>query len=191
MFTGLIQGVSRISEIKETDDGKKFVIKSLFEPEIGESIAVDGVCLTVTGILGGDFEVDVMPETLGLTTLDALRAGNIVNLERALKVGDALGGHFVQGHVDGVGLIFKIFKNENGCRYEIIPPFSLLKYIAKKGSVAVNGVSLTISKVGTDSFEVALIPHTLKNTSLGGFKEGVKVNLEVDILARYLEKLNS
>lgn len=191
MFTGLIQFVSEISEIVETDEGKKFTIKSPFIPEIGESIAVDGVCLTVAEIVSGGFGVDVMPETLGLTTLDTLTVGDVVNLERALRVGDALGGHFVQGHVDGMGMIIKILQNSDGCRYEVVPPLSLLKYIAKKGSMAINGVSLTVSNVGSDSFEVALIPHTLKNTNLGGLTEGAKVNLEVDILARYLEKFNS
>jgi riboflavin synthase len=183
MFTGLIQSVARVSEVLETDTGKRFIFEADFEPEIGESVAVDGVCLTS---VGGSFDADVMPETLGMTTLDNLEPGTRVNLERALKVGDRLGGHFVQGHVDGVGTVLKI---EDG-RVEITPPLPLLKYIAHKGSIAVNGVSLTVSKVRDDAFEVALIPHTLESTNLSDLQIDSKVNLEVDMMARYLEKLN-
>ncbi len=191
MFTGLIQSVNRISEIIETDDGKKFAIKASFAPEIGESIAIDGVCLTVATVSDGGFVADVMPETLGGTTLGNFEVGAQVNLERALQVGDRLGGHFVQGHVDGIGTVLNITNDEDGQRIEITPPLHLLKYIAHKGSIAINGVSLTISKVKDDAFEVALIPHTLENTNLDELKVDARVNLEVDMLARYLEKLNS
>ena len=137
MFTGLIQAFSRVSEIVETDDGKRFTIMAPFEPEIGESVAVNGVCLTVVELTKGGFEADVMPETLGVTTLGEIEVGFLVNLEQALRVGDRLGGHFVQGHVDGIGTVLNVTDDSDGRRIEITPPLSLLKYIARKGSIAI------------------------------------------------------
>ncbi len=191
MFTGLIQSVCRVSEIVETDDGKRFTITAPFVAEMGESIAIDGVCLTVVQVGDNGFAAEVMPETLGVTTLGKLEVGGRVNLERALQVGDRLGGHFVQGHVDGVGTVLKVTNDADDRRIEITPPLPLLKYIAHKGSITVNGVSLTVSAVKDDAFEVALIPHTLENTNLSDLKVDSPVNLEVDMLARYLEKFNS
>ena len=188
MFTGLIQFVSRVSEIVETDAGKRFFIDASFQVEVGESVAVDGACLTAVN--KGSFVADVIPETLGVTTLGDLEVGSSVNLERALRAGDRLGGHFVQGHVDGMGTVLNVIDDNDGRRIEITPPLPLLKYIAHKGSIAINGVSLTVSKVKDDAFEIALIPHTLENTNLGDLQIDSKVNLEVDMLARYLEKLN-
>ena len=200
MFTGLIQAIGRVSEVEETDAGKKFSIHAMFSADlqVGESVAVNGVCLTVAevekgpeGAPNGAFRADVMSETLGCTTLDKIEIGAKVNLERALSVGDRLGGHFVQGHVDGVGTILSIMDDKSNWRVEIIPPLPLLKYIAHKGSIAIDGVSLTVSAVKNDAFEISLIPHTLENTIFSDYKEGDKVNLEVDLLARYLEKLQS
>jgi len=132
----------------------------------------------------------VIPATLEATTLGRLNVGGKVNLERALKVGDRLGGHFVQGHVDGVGKVISVVNNDSGQRLVIQPPVSLLRYIALKGSVVLDGVSLTVSQLLDKSFEVSLVPHTLDQTTLGDLKENDSVNVEVDVLARYLEQIN-
>lgn len=193
MFTGLIQQVGAVTAIHETDAGKRLVVRADFaaDLEIGESVAVDGACLTVAEIENGALVADVMPETLNGTILGDFEAGRKVNLERALQIGDRLGGHFVQGHVDGVGKVLLINKDDSGWRVEIVAPSPLLKYIAHKGSITINGVSLTVSAIKDDAFEVALIPHTLKETTFDDLSEDDKVNLEVDLLSRYLDKLQS
>lgn len=193
MFTGLIQAIGCVSEVTETDARKRFTIEAPFagELQVGESVAVAGTCLTVTEATKGAFMADVMPETLANTTLGVLESGASVNLERALLASDRLGGHFVQGHVDGVGTVLGITKDKKGWRVEITPPLPLLKYIAHKGSITIDGVSLTVSGLKDDAFEVSLIPHTLENTTLADLSEDDKVNLEVDVLARYLEQLQS
>jgi riboflavin synthase len=191
MFTGLIEAVGKISDATRTQQGLRMEIEAPFvdELEMGESVAINGVCLTVTSFGEGKFAADVIPESLDKTTLGHVQAGSTVNLERALKVGARLGGHFVLGHVDGVGLISKIVTSDSETRLVIEPPSSLLKFIANKGSVVLNGVSLTVSDVTDSTFEVSLVPHTLKETTLGNLEDSDIVNIEVDVLARYMDRL--
>ncbi len=191
MFTGLIEAVGKVAGVTHAKAGSagrlvRLRIKAPFSSElqIGESVAVEGVCLTMVARGKGWFEVDVVPETLDRTMLGDLEVGGLVNLERALKIGDRLGGHFVQGHVNGVGRV-----EDGGRGLRISFPHPLRRYIAEKGSITISGVSLTVAMVGSDFFEVALIPHTLKSTTLGHAKVGDRVNLEVDLLARYLDVL--
>ena len=192
MFTGLICDIGTIDSVDKTDAGFRFTISALFASDLvmGESVAVNGVCLTVVEFSKNGFSADVIPSTLETTTLGRLNVGGKVNLERALKVGDRLGGHFVQGHVDGVGKVISVVNNDSGQRLVIQPPVSLLRYIALKGSVVLDGVSLTVSQLLDKSFEVSLVPHTLDQTTLGDLKENDSVNVEVDVLARYLEQIN-
>ena len=193
MFTGLIQAVGTVNLVEKTEAGARFKIASSFasDLEMGESIAVNGVCLTVVEIYASGFVADVIPATLECTIFSGLRESDRVNLERALQVGDRLGGHFVQGHVDGVATVVSLGDDDLGRRLRLTLPSSLLKYVAQKGSITLNGVSLTVSDVVGFECEVALIPHTLENTNLGDLKEGDKINVEVDLLARYLEGLTS
>ena len=157
--------------------------------ELGESVAIDGVCLTVTERGAAGFEAVAGAETLARTTLERLRSGSRVNLERALRVGDRLGGHFVQGHVDGVGTVSG--RRDRGANIEIDvrAPAALARYLVEKGSVAIDGISLTVNQVAGDVFSVALIPHTATETTLASRRAGDRVNLEVDMIAKYVEKL--
>ncbi|MFA6436215.1 MAG: riboflavin synthase [Candidatus Gracilibacteria bacterium] len=195
MFTGLIQSIGKINRLETTKTGLRMTLCASFSKKIkpGDSIAVNGVCLTVIAPPNKAKMVsfDVMPETLKTTTLGFLKKSDFVNLESALCVGDALGGHFVQGHVDGVGMVQRIVAQNKEFRVWISLPRSLQRYVAKKGSIAIDGVSLTVSDVKKSpaSFEVCLIPHTLANTTLFNFKKGTRVNLEIDLLARYLGQL--
>jgi len=195
MFTGLIQSVGKIERLQATKTGLRMTLCAPFSKEIkpGDSIAVNGVCLTVIAppSKAKTISFDVMPETLKTTTLGSLKKGDLVNLESALCVGDALGGHFVQGHVDGVGVVQRIVAQNKEFRVWISLPRSLQPYVAKKGSIAIDGVSLTVSEVKKSPacFEVCLIPHTLANTTLFKLKKGSQVNLEIDLLARYLGQL--
>lgn len=159
------------------------------ETRIGDSIAVDGVCLTATRFETGCFIADVMPETMHKTTLKNLDNGSKVNLERALRLSDRLGGHLVQGHVDGIGTITQKEKYDIAIVYKINAPTSVLKYVVPKGSIAIDGISLTVIDVTGDYFTVSLIPHTAHLTTLGGKSEGKEVNLESDLIGRYVEKL--
>ncbi|HHP51226.1 MAG TPA: riboflavin synthase [Moorella mulderi] len=194
MFTGLVQELGVIQRIEKRGEGARLAIKAhkiLPEIRIGDSLAVNGACLTVVEKGPDHVQAEVMAETLRVTTLGALRPGDRVNLEPALKLGDPLGGHLVTGHVDGVGEIKG--KKRVGWAWEVsisFPP-PLAPYLAPKGSVAVDGVSLTIIQVEEGRFTVGLIPHTAQNTTLGFRVIGDKVNLEVDIIARYLERLLS
>lgn len=163
--------------------------KVLQDTKIGDSIAVDGVCLTVTNFSANGFSADVMPETMSRTTLRELKIGGRVNLERALKLSDRLGGHLVQGHVDGIGHIINKDKYDNAIIYKLRAPGSVLKYVVAKGSIAIDGISLTVIDVTREHFTVSLIPHTAHLTTLGGKREGEKVNLESDLIGRYVEKL--
>lgn len=156
---------------------------------LGDSIAVNGVCLTVTQVDGGEFAVDISPETLRCTTLGALQPGSQVNLERALRVGDQLGGHLVSGHVDGVGQIRERREDADCLWFRVSAPTPLAKYVARKGSVCIDGVSLTVNAVDGPSFELQIIPHTQKETLFGTYHVGDRVNIEVDLIARYLERL--
>lgn len=191
MFTGIIQAVGKITHIAPLDDGVSWRIASgqldLGDVKTGDSIAVNGVCLTVTAIAEGQFSVDVSRETLNCTV--NMDKGNQVNLEKALRLSDRLGGHLVSGHVDGVGEVITFTPAGESHLLVLRMPMPLLKYIAKKGSITVNGVSLTVNTVTADQIEINLIPHTISATTLNGLQAGAKVNIEVDMLARYVERL--
>lgn len=195
MFTGLVAAVGRIESLTPTDGGLRVAIatRSLTddgEPLVlGESIAIAGACLTVAQIIDAGFIADVSGETLRLTTLGRRVAGDDVNLERALRAGDRLGGHLVSGHIDGVGVLRAIQDDGLSRRYRFELPEPLRRYAAVKGSIAVEGVSLTINSVDASGFSVNLIPHTLAHTTLGSLRENDRVNIEVDQVARYVERL--
>jgi riboflavin synthase len=192
MFTGLIEDIGEIKKITRIGSGKQFVLKSRIpaaEIKLGDSIAVDGVCLTATGFVEGGFSVDVSPESLKRTTLDARRVGDRVNLERALRLSDRLGGHLVSGHVDGAAVVFSVVKIADFIKIDFKAEGNILKYIIEKGSVAVDGISLTVNGCSDNGFEVMIIPHTFSHTTLGQRKKGDKVNIENDIISKYVEKL--
>ena len=188
MFTGLVREVGTVT----LREGGRLTIEA---PEIargaalGDSIAIDGVCLTVVARVDSTLSFDAVPETLSRTALGTLEHGSSVNLEPALRAGDALGGHYVQGHVDGVGTVRSVEPEGEGKRMAFDAPADLLRYIVEKGSIAVSGTSLTVAAVDEGGFEVALIPHTLQATTLGGLEPAQRVNLEADVLAKYVEKL--
>ena len=192
MFTGLIAELGTVERMAEDSTGCRLTIcarKILLGVKIGDSIAVNGVCLTVAHLQGGSFTADVMPETVRRTTLRLLQPGDRVNLEKALRPTDGLEGHIVQGHVEGVGAIQEIVPEGNALVYRIQTPGELLPYIVEKGSIAVDGISLTVTEADDSGFGVSLIPHTAKMTTLGYKSVGDPVNLETDVLARYVEKL--
>ena len=194
MFTGLIQGIGTLAsrEARGADARLRIAFGTLAADDIqlGESIAVNGACLTVVAFDEAHFDVDVSTETLSLTTLGALREGRALNLERALRMGDRLGGHLVSGHVDGVGAVAAIEPAADGAqRWRFRSPRPLLKYIALKGSICVDGVSLTVNAVDGDGFDVTLVPHTLAHTAFAQTTQDDPVNLEVDLLARHVERL--
>lgn len=193
MFTGIVETMGVIKETVETEDGRHLVIDTgtLGELAVGDSISVSGACLTAVLTSPGVVEVDVVAETLARTSLEAAGAGSKVNLERAMPADGRFDGHIVQGHVDGVGQVLEMSKDESGARMRISVPFDLQRYIVEKGSITVDGVSLTITDVAGETLEVALIPHTLAITTLGLRREGDPVNLEVDVLAKYVERLLS
>jgi riboflavin synthase len=193
MFTGLIQAVGRVEALEPRggDLRLRIAIGGLPMDDVvqGESIAVSGVCLTVVEHDADGFAADVSNETLARTTLGALAIGALVNLERALLATDRLGGHLVAGHVDGVGEVLSIEDDARSQRWRFRAPRSLLRYVAEKGSICVDGVSLTVNAVDADGFEVNLVPHTIKHTAFGQARVGSSVNLEVDLVARYVERL--
>lgn len=193
MFTGIVQDLGRIQTLEPRGGDVRMVIQlDRMDPagiRVGDSISVQGCCLTATEIVERTFAADVSRETLNLTTLGALRSGTIVNLESSLKAGDALGGHLVSGHVDGVATVTSISGDARSQRIKIAVPAELARYIARKGSVAVDGVSLTVNEVEGSEFGVNIIPHTQEVTTLGRLVVGVRVNLEIDQLARYVERL--
>jgi riboflavin synthase len=207
MFTGIVEDLGEVEAIEHLGDSARIVIRSAKVSEDareGDSIAVNGVCLTVTSFLGSPpgasapeggppgprgFTADVMGETLRRSSLKDIAPGTRVNLERSVRVQDRLGGHLVQGHVDGTGTIVSRDPQEHWEVVRISLPADLAKYVAEKGSVAVDGISLTVSAAGRDWFEVSLIPETLKRTTLGATQPGEPVNLEVDVIAKYVEKL--
>ncbi len=156
--------------------------------KIGDSIAVDGVCLTVVKLSGRAFTAEVSPETLNRTTLSKAAAGQPVNLEKSLRLSDFLGGHLVSGHVDGTGEVVRVFVEGNSWRYRFRAPQEISRYLIEKGSVAVDGISLTVAGISEPEFEVAVIPHTAQSTTLGGKKAGDPINLEIDPIAKYVEK---
>jgi riboflavin synthase len=188
MFTGIVREVGTVVSF----DGSRLVVEA---PEaaagvaVGDSVSIAGVCLTVVESTTGRVAFDVVPETLSRTALGRLDAGDRVNLEPALRVGDPLGGHVVQGHVDAVGRVRSITPEEDSRRVWVDAPDEIVRYCLEKGSIAVDGVSLTVAALDDDGFEVALIPHTLAVTTLGGIEPGHGVNLEVDVLAKVVERL--
>jgi len=193
MFTGIIEGVGRIAALEARGGDVRLRVDAgslAFDAvQLGESIAVNGVCLTVVEFDAASFAADASNETLSLTTLGSLRAGAPVNLERAMRPTDRLGGHLVSGHVDGVGRVLSITEDARAQRWRFTAPAALLRYIAKKGSICVDGVSLTVNEVDAHGFEVALIPHTVTHTAFAQTKPGDAVNLEIDLVARYVERL--
>ena len=191
MFTGLVADLGTVSGVEAGGDGQRLRIESQLTGELveGDSVAVNGVCLTATTISGGAFTADVMHETLRRSSLAGVAPGSRVNLELPLRAHDRLGGHFVQGHVDGVGSIAAVEEDGFARVVTIEAPPGLLRYVVEKGSIAVDGVSLTVASVTEDTFAVSLIPETLERTNLGAAAPGTPVNLEVDVLAKYVEKL--
>lgn len=192
MFTGLVEELGRVAAIEERPDGRRFWLAAtrvLEDADVGSSIAVNGVCLTAVALDAGRFAVEAVPETLRRTTLGELAAGDPVNLERPLRLDDRLGGHLVQGHVDGVGEVADVRTEGDGARVALSVPESLRAYVAEKGSLTVDGVSLTVAAVTADGCEIAYIPHTLAVTTAGRYARGRRVNLEVDLLARYLARI--
>ena len=192
MFTGLIASLGTVERLAEGSTSCRLTVRApqlLSGVKIGDSIAVNGVCLTVVHLRGDTFTADVMPETVRRTTLHLLQSGDRVNLEKALRPTDGLDGHIVQGHVEGVGTIQQIISEGNARVYRIQAPGELLRYIVEKGSIAVDGISLTVTETDDSGFGVSLIPHTAKMTTLGYKSAGDAVNLETDILARYVEKM--
>ena len=191
MFTGIVAAVGKVRGAKAARGGKRLFVDAgglgLRDVAIGDSIAVNGVCLTVVAKRTRSFEADVSPETLACTA--GLAAGSRVNLEKAMRLADRLGGHLVSGHVDGVGVVKRLRAAGDNRVITVKAPAALAKYLARKGSVTVNGVSLTVNAVKGAEFAVNLIPHTLAGTNLGELRAGGKVNVEVDILARYAERL--
>lgn len=191
MFTGIVTDVGRLRAVRETNRDLRFEVETSFDLatiEMGASISHAGCCLTIVEKGDNWFAVEISGETLSLTTLRAWREGDAVNLERAARVGDELGGHIVSGHVDGVGEVISVESEGGSHRVKIRVPRPLHRFIAPKGSITVDGVSLTVNEVEDDVFGVNLIPHTWDVTTLGRLKPGVKVNLEIDMLARYLAR---
>ncbi len=191
MFTGLVADLGTIIAVDATDGGVRLGVRTALAPSIGEgdSVAVNGVCLTATEILDGAFTADVMNETLRRSSLAEVGEGAPVNLELPLRAEDRLGGHFVQGHVDGLGTVRDLRPDGFAQIVEIAAGPEILRYIVEKGSIAVDGISLTVASVTDDAFTVSLIPETLQRTNLGAAAPGQPVNLEVDVLAKYVEKL--
>ncbi len=193
MFTGIVQGVGTVRAIEPHAGDVTIVFDtagvSLADIELGGSIAVSGVCLTATRFDASSFAADVSRETLSLTTLGNRVVGSRVNLEKALRAGQALGGHYVTGHVDGVGELVARHDDARSVRMEFRVPPELARYVARKGSICIDGVSLTVNGATGDRFDVNLVPHTMEVTTLGTLQPGHQVNLEVDIIARYVERM--
>jgi riboflavin synthase len=192
VFTGLVAGTGTVESLEREGGGVRLRVRSELAGELGpgDSVAVNGVCLTAVEPDGDGFSADVMEETLRRSSLGPLAAGDAVNLELPLRAGDRLGGHIVQGHVDGTGEVASVREEGLSRVVRISAPADLLRYVVEKGSIAVEGVSLTVSDVDEEAFEVSLIPETLERTTLGAAAPGRTVNLEVDVLAKYVEKLS-
>jgi riboflavin synthase len=191
MFTGLVEATGTVAAIEQLGDGARLSVATPLAAELadGDSVAVNGVCLTARGSGADWFSADVMAETLRRSSLGPLVAGDTVNLELPVRAGGRLGGHVVQGHVDGVGEVASTTDEGFARIVRVAAAEKLLRYVVEKGSIAIDGVSLTVSSVDADAFEVSLIPETLERTTLGALEPGRGVNLEVDVLAKYVEKL--
>ena len=192
MFTGLIESVGKVQSLKrQGDSGQLRIVSSLVEGDLqlGESIAVNGACLTVTAWDQSSFSVDISPETMNCTTLGMLRPNQQVNLERALCLADRLGGHLVSGHIDCIATVRRRYQDQNAIRFDFAVPQKVMRYLVVKGSVAVDGISLTVNRVEHDMFSVAVIPHSVEKTTLKLCREGSQVNIETDLLGRYVERL--
>ena len=185
MFTGIVRERGHVASF----DGARLVLDTTVQAAVGDSIALDGVCLTVVSGDDKTLAFDIVPETLGRSTLGAIQAGDLVNVEPALRLGDELGGHLVQGHVDGVGRVRSSEPEGDGRRVWIEAPPAVLRTCVEKGSITVSGVSLTIAEVSGDAFAVALVPHTLATTTLGDLEPGDEVNLEADVIGKYVARL--
>lgn len=191
MFTGLVEHMGTIVGIGKKGNAFQLTIDSHFDltsNDIGASVAVDGVCLTVVKVEGHRFTVDVSPETLGRTTLEERKHGDLVNLERALRLSDRLGGHLVSGHIDGVGVVKDISREENAIIFTFSTSPAVARYIVVKGSVALDGMSLTVNDVHNTDFSASIIPHTASITTIGKRKIGERINIETDIIGKYVEK---
>ncbi len=192
MFTGIVEEVGIVKGIKKGTDSAVLAIqakKVLEDIHMGDSIAVNGVCLTVINFSGNEFCADVMHETLDRSSLREAKPGTAVNLERAMPVNGRFGGHIVAGHVDGTGVVTAIEKDDNAVWFTLRAEPSILRYIVEKGSIAIDGISLTVAKVNTETFSVSLIPHTVSHTALADKRVGDRMNLENDIIGKYVEKL--
>ena len=192
MFTGIVREVGRVAELEGGQAGVRLVVDAPGTApgvEVGGSVAIDGVCLTAEAVIGSAMTFHAVPETLRRTSLGRLGAGDEVNVEPALLAGEPLGGHIVQGHVDGVGRIQSVEAEGDGLRVVVEAAGEILRYCVEKGSITVEGVSLTVAELYDDAFGVALVPHTLEATTLGSLAPGREVNLEVDVLAKYVERL--
>jgi riboflavin synthase len=191
MFTGLVADLGTVRAVDATDDGVRVAVATRLAGELaeGDSVAVNGVCLTATAVADGTFAADVMHETLRRSSLAEVAEGSPVNLELPLRASDRLGGHVVQGHVDGLGSVREVREDGFARVVTVAAPAELLRYVVEKGSIAVDGVSLTVAGIGPEAFSVSLIPETLERTNLATAAPGTPVNLEVDILAKYVEKL--
>ena len=192
MFTGIVQEIGTVESLTGDADGVHITLRAAaVAPSVGvgDSVALNGCCLTVTGVEGSLLHFDAVPETLSRTPLGQLAPGTPVNVEPALRAGEPLGGHLIQGHVDGTGVVRSVEPDGEGSRIRIDAAPELVRYCVEKGSIAVDGVSLTVASVSATSVEIALIPHTLAATTLGRVAVGQRVNLEVDVLAKYVERL--
>jgi riboflavin synthase len=191
MFTGIVAELGRVESVDRGPEGARLRVRAGLASELseGDSVAVNGACLTATAVEDGAFAADVMQQSLGLTTLGELEAGDAVNLELALRADDRLGGHVVQGHVDGTGTVASVTPDGFARRVRVELPDELLDYVVERGSVAIDGVSLTISGLDENRIEVSLIPETLERTTLGEAQPGGRVNVECDVLARYVRRM--
>ena len=195
MFTGIIEAEGFIEKIEARQGDWRVAINTgkldMSDVQIGDSIAANGICLTVVELTEQSYVADVSGETLNVTTAGSWKTGTPVNLEKALRLQDRLGGHLVSGHVDGVGIVKKISQDGRSWRYTVAAPIAICKYIAAKGSICINGISLTVNEVDGCDFGVNIVPHTRQETTIKHFQEGTEVNLEIDLLARYLERMMS
>jgi riboflavin synthase alpha subunit len=192
VFTGIVRELGQVESLEDTGGGRRIRVRApqtAMTAAIGDSVALNGVCLTVTEVSDGRLSFDAVPETLARSTLGRLRPDTLANVEPAVRAGEPFGGHIVQGHVDGVGRVRALASEGDGARLEVEASAELLRYCVEKGSISVEGVSLTVAGLTAETFSIALVPHTLRATTLGALSAGDEVNLEVDVIAKYVERL--